>query len=339
MEKEHCGKYPEEVDFMDYVRVLVRSKLKILGVFSAVILLAVIYLAAAPKVFTVHSLLSTGEVRGNPVAPPRQVIDNINADKYNMVLGNMLGIPGKDFPEILAENPRDTTLIKLRARSADADMAGNVLEKLGTMIIEEHGILIDNHVKKLEKEIEVLESVLEHRGLAIRSLNRKIKIHKQARARLEDGIGHAELEAETLKKIINTIKLISETEDSSGNKLDLLTKLAVFEHEKQMLQKKELISSKYMQISSIDIEVEDLGISISLEEHRKAELLKDILGKQSEIEKIRPTELLVSNELLESEVFPDKKTAILFAGFLGIILGIGYALAENWWKVNRLSWR
>jgi uncharacterized protein involved in exopolysaccharide biosynthesis len=181
--KNHLEDY--EIDLADYVRVLLKGKWLILGVAVVSVAVAVGLSFVMSKIYKVETSLEMGRVGkeqtqpkvSNLVEEPSQLVEKISGGVYNASVRETLGIAEADFPEMTAENPKDTALVSIWLESADPQGAKEILDELNKLILADHEgeikaiqDLLENDITRLETKIasvEGEEDVLEAKVAAL----------------------------------------------------------------------------------------------------------------------------------------------------------------------------
>ncbi|MBZ9578631.1 hypothetical protein KJA14_02160 [Patescibacteria group bacterium] len=146
----------EEIDLMDYVKVILKRKWLILAVFLAAVIVAGVFSWFSPKFYKIDTSLEIGRIIGQVteapfevVEPPEQLVEKINNGIYGW------------FPGIKISNPTDTNLIKIEAISKEPQKTKKILENINELILAEHNNKINSQKNLLEKEIEELQEKID----------------------------------------------------------------------------------------------------------------------------------------------------------------------------------
>ena len=124
----------DEIDLMDYVKVILKRKWLILAIFLSAAIVAEVFSFLMPKVYKIDTVLEVGQAAGVPIEDPGQVVEKIKGDVYGIFVRGKLGIPEEKYPKIKTENPKDTRLISLAIESAEPQQAKNILEEINNLI-------------------------------------------------------------------------------------------------------------------------------------------------------------------------------------------------------------
>jgi len=193
--------FEEEIDLMDYVRVLIKRKGLVLGLCLVAAIVAGVLSLWLPKIYRVDTSLEVGYVEGvgdvesKPIEAPGQIVEKINADVYGVLVREKLQISEKEYPEIRAENPKGTNLVKIETQSSKPELAKKVLEETNNLILVDHQEKIKIEKGFLEKNIEFLED-------NINVLKKDIERVKIKIGFLEEEKKNLEAKVEALQKIL-----------------------------------------------------------------------------------------------------------------------------------------
>ncbi len=171
---------------MEYVKVVLKWKWMIIGLFVAAVVVAGLVTSLMPKAYKVSTSLEIGEMRG-PLEPPAQVVEKITS-VYGAEAGSRIDFSGKKYPEIKAENPEDTQLVKIEAESSEPEKAREILRTINGIIIEEHREKFQESVEETEEEIEEIQDEL--------TLIETQKIYTE-------GISDLQIRVSNLKNVLN----------------------------------------------------------------------------------------------------------------------------------------
>jgi len=184
--------YEEEIDLMDYLKVIIKRKKLILTVFSAAIIAAGVFSFLSPKVYKVDTVLEIGQVAGTEIEAPGQIVEKIGGDVYGILIREKLELTGEEYPKIKAENPKDTKLLIIMAESNNPQKAREILSETIDLILKEHGekfieknSLLEEEIAKTEKELEFLKSYKAYADWGIAQLQTELSDKKRQLAYFE----------------------------------------------------------------------------------------------------------------------------------------------------------
>ena len=150
----------DEIDLMDYIKVLIKRKWLILVIFFVAAIAAGIFSFLMPKVYRIDTSLEIGKIADGKIENPSQVIEKIKGDVYGILTREKLGISEEKYPKIKVENPKDTGLIKMEIESANPELAKNILTEINELILKEHQEQFDKKKAKIEESIKEIQAEL-----------------------------------------------------------------------------------------------------------------------------------------------------------------------------------
>jgi len=197
--------YEEEIDLMDYVKVILKRKWLILEVFVAAAIIAGVFSFISPKVYKIDTTLEIGKIDNELLEQPAQLIEKIKGDVYQSFIQEKLNLSEEKYPQIKAENPKDTNLIKIEIESERPELAKNILAEISNLILKEHQEQSEKRKSKIEENIKEIQSEL--------TLLEKQKVYS------DEGIFQLQITLSNLKEKINNAeptKIIKPPTTSSG---------------------------------------------------------------------------------------------------------------------------
>ena len=221
----------DEIDLMDYVKVLLKRKWLILAIFLSAAIVAEVFSFLMPKVYKIDTVLEVGQAAGVPIEDPGQVVEKIKGDVYGIFAREKLGIPEEKYPKIKTENPKDTRLISLAIESAEPQQAKNILEEINNLILAEQ-----------QEKIKVKKGLLEN----------NIEVAKKDIERIKAKIGFLEEERKNLEAKVEALQKILPYQQDPG------TQFALFDTKEKLEQKKQEIENRYLEINSLENQINSL---------------------------------------------------------------------------------
>jgi len=320
----------EEIDLMDYVKVILKRKWLILAVFFGAAIVAGVFSFLMPKVYKIDTSLEVGQIAGEAVEVPGQVVEKIKSDVYGIFVREKLQIPEEKYPKIKIENPKDTNLITLVIESAKPPESKNILEAINNLIIAEHQEkiktkkeLIGQDIKTTEDKIKLAESDIEKTKNKIEPINEDIK-------RIENKIANAEEEKENLEAKVDALQKVLPYQQDPG------TQFALFDTKEKLANKKQEIENLYLTINSLKRSKEDLDVQINSIKTSIESLNAQINALKASLDEIKPTQVIKSPTVSEKPVKPNKKLNIIIAGILGLFVGVFLAFSQEWWEKSKV---
>jgi len=152
----------QEIDLVDYIKVILKRKWIIIGVTIGAIIIAGISTLLLPKTYKVSAILEIGQISTFVPETSIQLQEKLNRGSYNELLREKLNITS--IPGIEVSAPKDTNLVVMETITKNPQEGTKVLEALSNIIIDEHGKLfgeqkkfIQEDIRKEELKIAILE--------------------------------------------------------------------------------------------------------------------------------------------------------------------------------------
>lgn len=139
----------DEIDLMDYIKVLLKRKRLILAVLLVAVVAVGVLSILMPKVYKIDTILEIGWMRGYQVEPPLQVVGKIKDGIYG------------GYPGMKVDNPPYTSLVNIETTSKDPQKSKKILEDINETILVEHNSRINFQKKILERKIERLREKID----------------------------------------------------------------------------------------------------------------------------------------------------------------------------------
>ncbi len=329
----------DEIDLMDYVIVIFKSKWLIFGVFLVAVITAIVLSSVMTKVYKIDTSLEIGVTRkqvaaglSNLIENPIQIKEKINSDIYGILIRERLGTEG-GYPKTKVGNPKNTSLIQIGIESSNIQRAKNILEEMNNLILAEHEEkiesakkLIENNIKTIEDKIQLVESDIEKTKNKIEPIESNIE-------RIENKIEHTKEEENNLEAKVEALEKVLVYEQTPG------TQFALFDTKEKLANKKQEIESLYLQINSLEITKEDLDVKINSLKTNIEDLNAQINSFKASLDEIKPTKVIKTPTVSKNPIKPRKMLNITIAGVLGIFIGTFLALGKEWWQKLKKSYR
>jgi len=291
----------DEIDLMDYVKVILKRKVFILAVFLLVVIIAGIFSFLSPKIYEVESVLEIGQVAEKVVEAPSQIIGKIEGDVYGTTIREKLNISGTRYPQIKAENPKDTNLLSIKIESSNPQQAREILEEKNELVLAEHQEKIELEKTVLENEIYLVEE--------------DINVLQKDIERIDIKISSLAVEKENLEAKVAVLEDIVVYQQDPGSQF------ALFDAKEKVEAKKQEIENMYLQINSLEGRINDSKSEIN--------------SLKLKIDNIRPTLIIKSPSVSENPIKPRPLLNIVIAGILGLFVGTFLAFGREWWEKAR----
>lgn len=110
---------------------------------------------------------NAGQYRETPVADPFRMAVQINQQSLNKLIASELKLDERRFPELLAENLKNTWFIRTWLRVTDIDRGTKIMTSLLQHLKGEFDRKLDMEVKRLETQISEQENLIKDKRAAI----------------------------------------------------------------------------------------------------------------------------------------------------------------------------
>ena len=156
-QEEKQFEYEDEIDLMDYVKVILKRKRLILAIFFIIVIVVGVFSWVSPKVYKIDTTLEIGKIKEGKgteepfqvIEAPDQVVEKINDGVYGWSQG------------MKVNNPANTNLIKIETISKDPQRTKKILDEINELILTEHNNKVDAQKNLLEREIERLQEKID----------------------------------------------------------------------------------------------------------------------------------------------------------------------------------
>lgn len=319
----------EEVNLIDYFKVISRRKRSIFAIFAIFVILAAVVSFWLPKVYKIDTSLEIGIVGGATIEDAKQVVEKIKGDAYGILARGELKISEEDYPEIKINNPEDTNLIILRIESDEIERAKNVLNKISELILAEHQKVVLAKKESFEKNITSLKNQIILVEKDIENIKNKTQPLDEDIRRIENKIVYLNEEKVNLEAKIDALQKVLVYEQTPG------TQFALFDAKEKLAVKKQEVENLYLQINSLESDKKDLNVAVNSSR-------KDIENFNTEINSLVDlssdlifTRIIKDSTVSEKPVGPRPLLNIVLAGILGVFMGIFLAFTKEWWAKNK----
>ncbi len=332
----------EEIDLMDYVKVIIKRKKLIMAILAVAVVTAGVISLALPKVYKVDMTLGVGEIE-NPQAnteaerimlieDPAQVKQKIDNDVYGVSIRGKLSVSENEYPKIKTENPKDTNLVTIEIESDKTQQARDILKELSNLIIAEHQERIISRIDLIDKNIKTVGEKIKLTQENIKSTENKIAPMDSDIGRLENKIKHTNEEKVNLEAKVDSLQKVLPYQQDPG------TQFALFDAKEKLAGKMQEIENLYMEINSLKKQKDDLQIEIN-------KLKADIEGFNSEIDSlneskngIKETQEIKPPMVSQKQISPRPVLNVGIAAVLGLFIGVFVTFGKEWWEKNRGKW-
>ena len=330
MDQEEKRQFEEEINLMDYIKVLLKRKWLILVVFLiAAIVAGAFSFFVAPKVYKIDTSLEIGGIDGQIIEEPSQVLGKIEGDVYGIKVREKLGILEGEYPKIKSDNPKATNLISLGIESSNTEKTKNILKEINSLILAEHLEKIKTQKELIEKNIKTAEGKIKLTESDIGNTRNKIKPIEGDIIRIENKIKYSEEEKENLEAKVEALEKVLVYEQTPG------TQFALFDAKEKLANKKQEIEDLFLRINSLKQTKEDLEIGVNSLESSIESLNAQINSLRASLDNVRETKVVKAPTASGAPIKPRPLLNIVIAGVLGIFLGVFWAFGKEWWEKNK----
>ncbi|MCP2619693.1 Wzz/FepE/Etk N-terminal domain-containing protein [Candidatus Aminicenantes bacterium AC-334-K16] len=348
---------------MDYIAVLWKRKWLIIIPTFLLIVAAGILSFLLPKKWEISAIIQPakflvqtegGRFEEVLVASPVQIAGQINEEAFNQLIASELNIALNRFPEIKAQNLKNTNLVKISLTTPNIKEGQEILYSLFTHLKRDLDRKIDVEIQNLDTQKKELENKIKERNIAIKDKGNEIQTMKNEIKKKEEEIRAAQnkirISEERVKNIITEMKKVkSRIEEISEHQKKALAQarkkgegeaISLLLYSNEVQQNLRYYNILDEQLSDEKIIQEDLKYTIKRNEldisNMKTEIKKlenDISKIKNEIETLKSQIILLEDEknridyaqLIKDPtpslypVSPKKKLIVAIAGILGLM--------------------
>jgi capsular polysaccharide biosynthesis protein len=351
-----------EIELIDYLNVLWKRKwLIIIPTFFLVILAGVISFLL-PKKWEIDAIIvpskfliqtEQGQFEEIVVIDPRQIASQINEATYNSLITAELNLDIKEFPELKADNIRDTKLVRVSMKEEDVEKAKRILYALFNHLKRDLDKKIDVEIKEVDTQIATNENLIKQKGLNIKNKGSEIKLNQieknKARQKILSSENKLKISEDRVKSIMEEMKEVKKRIDELEKQqrealsekkqgLDAIS-LLLYSNEVQqnlryynMLEEKLsnekivqenlnlLIKDKNEDIKKLDTQNEKLKTEIDRINNEIEDVENKIAFLKERKGRIDYTQLIKEPTSSIGPVSPKKKLNIMIAGVLSLMI-------------------
>lgn len=319
----------DEVNLMDYVKIVLKRKVFILVLIIASVAAAGVFTSFSEKVYRLDLLLEIGESNGEVIENPTSIAIGVEEGEYKYALMEEAKIAEKDYPEIKTENPKNTRFLEIMTLSSQPDEAKNLLEKITQLILANHQNIIKVKTDSIEGRIRIMEEKINLTENDIERVRSKIVPIDESIERIENKIIFTKEEKENLEAKVEALQ------EALIYRQDLSTYYVLFDSKEKLADKKKEIEDLYLMINSLKSEKEDFEMEINALKILIEDLNSQLNSLKLSKENIEPTEIIKDLTISEKSVSPRPIINMAIAGVLGLMVGIFWAIGREWWQETR----
>lgn len=318
-----------EIDLMEYLKISVKRKWTVLGIFLVCILLGTIITLSMPKVYEVSQILSLPVSAKNGYIDSAKIISrDITAGGYDSQIRKKLKLSPDNFFKFKVQSRKGTKFIKisLEVRKEEVNRAEKILDELFRQMEKEYAEVIKNKKQKIEIKISLQEITLA--GIELEKLQKKKSI--------STALKQIERNKSRINFLETNISLFDKKIDSlSREKPDEISFLEAVVGMNQLRSDLDLLKkdNEYLKI-----EIEQLKFA------EKNQLPDRIFNYKHTLNGLKMEKELIQNIKQVQPPFksnipvkPRNKTNITIAVFIGLILGVLGAVLKEFLGKSRAS--
>jgi len=156
----------DEINLIDYIKVVIKRKWLILGITLTAVLIAGIASMVSPKNYEVSTTLQIGNTT-DILESTSQVAEKIKSNAYKNLLEEKLNI--ENLPEIKTETPQNTNFVSIIIETDNPEQAKQILDEINSLVLLEHQEIfnkresqIKENIKEIQDELTLLETKKEY---------------------------------------------------------------------------------------------------------------------------------------------------------------------------------
>ncbi len=252
-------KHENEIELMDFINIIWKRKwLIIIPTFILVVAVGVCSFFL-PRVWEVDAIIQPskyffqdqeGQFREYVVDDPKHIATKISQRTYNSLIAAELNLDIRSFPELKAENLKDTELVRISTRVNDVEKAKLILYSLF------------NHLKRdLDKKVDVKTKGIEEE---IKAYKNKLNIVKQRKKEIEKEMSDIRKRVASLEEE-QRLSLKKENRSESES-------LAMLLYSNEIQQSLRYYNTLNEVLSSKKIEEENINLAIGSLNEKKARI-------------------------------------------------------------------
>ena len=312
-------KFDDEIELMDYLRVIWKWKYMILGGFLLCALIAGVISFQMSKVYSISTVLHPGILRvgesGNNVYidSPSNIRGLLQAGTFNdRILDALKKTSKEELPKELkfkVDIPPSSNTLRISYESSNIDQGVLVLSYLRKFLVEQYDELVKLYKNEYVKEIEIKKAQIDSHRAILESSKQKIK-------GLQKRIDELRAEIDLINN--NTILLIKERDKLlSRNSSDNILSSVLYTNTIQ--QNLALANTYKNEFNSYNSQKENENVNLGKSQNAIRELLEEIKNLEFKNSNIENIQILQPPSPSLYPVKPKKKLIIILAAAVGLL--------------------
>lgn len=327
-----------DLGLMDFLVILWKRKALVLTLTLICMVVATVIAFLLPRKWEVSAAMipskfltqmEGGKFEEIVFLDPKQIVGQVNQGSYNNLIATELSLELRQFPEIRAENLKETNLVRIAIKERDIEKAKKVLSSLLSLIKVEADKKAEIEIKNTEFLIKAKEIETGRHEEEIKILRNKLAVVQQRKKEIENEMASTRKRIEALEADQRaSLKKENRTEAESLGMLLYSNEIQQSLRYHDTLN--ELLNSKKLEEGDINIKIEE-NLQFA---KQKGNEITNLTEKKGRIEyaqvKKEPTATL-------SPVSPSKKLIVGAAFIIGFLASCFLAFFLEYLEKRRSS--
>ena len=180
-DKPEYQNYPnDEINLMDYIKVIIKRKKLIIGIFIICVVVTTIVSFRMPKVYQIDSMMRIGNISENLFSVAEMIEKSKNRNLLQSVILEIdtnITVEGLK-KTVTVENIEGTNFLKVQMESAEPGIAIDILNKIESKLVSDGNIFYEKNIALAKERIQGLHTRKENASKQIKMLNQKISNSK-----------------------------------------------------------------------------------------------------------------------------------------------------------------
>jgi uncharacterized protein involved in exopolysaccharide biosynthesis len=324
-------KFDDEIELMDYLQVIWKSKYLILGGTLLCVLAVGVISFLMPKVYSINMVLRPGILRVKDsgdnvyIDSPQNIKAMIDAGAFdNKILNDIKNPNEKESPKSLKFKvaiPKQSNSIGVSYETSDIKLGLRILENLRDLLLGKYSKIVNYYRKQYETKIIMEKAEIENHNTQIKSDEQNIK-------NLNRRIDELESERKIVNK--NTNSLISERDKFLSDNVNPDNILSSILYSNTIQQNITLSNSYKDQIQRYNSEKENYKVSLEKAKGDFQKLLESIKSSEFERNSIQNIQILQPPSPSPYPIAPKKKLNVILAAVVGLFAMLFLAFLQEY---------
>ncbi len=307
----------EEIELMDYLRVMWKWKYLILGGTLLCALIAGVISFQMPKVYRITMVLRPGilqvawDGKNIYIDSPQNIKAMIDAGTFNdQIVNDIINPDDNDSPKSLKFKVAiQADAIVVSYETSDIKLGSRILENLRNLLLGRYSEMINYHRRQDETSIIMKKAEFENYNVTIKSYEQHIK-------NLDRRIHELASEIKIVNK--NTNSLISERDKYLSDNVNPDNILSSILYTNTIQQNITLSNTYKNQIEEYNSQKEDYKVSLGKAKSDLQKLLESIKSLEFEKNSIQNIQILQPPSRSPYPIAPKKKLNVILAAVVGL---------------------